>query len=37
MVTSNQYLAMLKHKVMDKEVANKIKELKTKKRRKENQ
>jgi hypothetical protein len=31
MVTSNQYLAMLKHKAMDKEVIDKI-ELKAKKK-----
>ncbi len=29
-VTSDRYLALLKHKAMDKKVANKIKELKTK-------
>jgi hypothetical protein len=32
MVTLDQYLAMLKHKAMDKEVVDKVKELKTKKK-----
>ncbi len=31
-VTSNQYLTILKHKAMDKEVVNKIRELKSKER-----